>query len=274
MKTATTRSEASSLKKTDVFDLDGAYQDHIDNILADDRQGHFHPSMVGMCGRRNVYEFIRAPQDLNATSGESREIFDLGHAVHDIVQSRMEAMDVGLAARGITFRFQREVPHDPATDWLRQDFGIGGTCDGILEIEGDGWKQRGVLEVKSIGDSSYNQLSGPKAEHVDQAHLYALRFDCPIIWIWYYNKNKSTRRVFTVIFDPDRAERILQKYTAWLDHVRAGTLPDREESRFMCPECPYLESCKPSIQGLQLRRKTTNATVRRNLRAFNTRKSP
>ncbi|HQP38617.1 MAG TPA: hypothetical protein PLI95_25705 [Polyangiaceae bacterium] len=254
MKTAATLDDAAGLGKRDVFDLEAAYQAHIDGLKSENRQGHFHPSAVGMCGRRNVYEYIRAPMDVDAVPGDLQEIFDLGHAIHDIVQRRFEAMIQELTTDTLTFRFQREVPHDPATDWLRLEFGIGGTCDGVVEIEGPGWKQRGILEVKSIADDGFNKLTGPKAEHVDQAHIYALRFDCPIMWIWYYNKNRSKRRVFAVVFDAERAQRILNKYMGWLQHVSAGTLSEREESRFACPDCAYFEICKPKIKGLQPRR--------------------
>ncbi len=150
--------------------------------------------------------------------------------------------------RGIFYEFEKEVPYDPATDKLYVDFGIGGTCDGVMRVWVPGeWEQRGVVEVKSIKDKNYDKLKGPKEDHVMQAHLYSYRFDCPIMWIWYYNKNTSHRRVFPVVFNEDVLHEALSRYEVMLNHVDKGTLPDREESWWACPRCEYRDECKPAI---------------------------
>ncbi len=249
MKNAVTLSHAESLSVKEAFDLEDQYADYLESLVSDDRQGIFHPSAVGMCARKNVYEFTRAPQDRGSIPGDLQEIFDMGHAVHEIVQTRMEKMGVRMARRGISFKFSKEVRYDPFTDYLYLNYGIGGTTDGIIEVEQKGACQRGILEIKSIGDDGWQKLTGAKEDHLDQATLYAFRYNCPIIWIWYYNKNTSKRRVFPYVYDPARLLRILEeRYAIWLQHALDGTLPEREESYFGCKDCSYHQICKPSIR--------------------------
>lgn len=244
-KNAASLSDAPNLTKHDIFDLDGAYQDHLATHKRDGgRQGVFHPSALGMCGAMNVYEFIGAKK-IETLEPESLEIFDMGHAVHELVQGRFADMANWAEAKSFGYQFQKEVPYDPKTDMLYNTFGCGGTTDGILEIWTDTWKQRGIIEIKSINDDGYKKLTKPKIEHLEQAHLYCFRFDCPIMWIWYYNKNTSRRQVFPYVFDQAIFDGAVAKLDAWHQHALRGTLPPREESFFGCKGCGYRDVCQP-----------------------------
>jgi len=265
VKTAVTLNDAPQLTKGDIFDLEHAYVEDVRAQPRDNRQGVFHPSTVGMCGRRNVYEYIRTPA-LPTIEPEDLEVFDIGHAVHELVQEKLKKLDRSLNPQGIQYRFQKEAPYDPATDKLLTNFGIAGTCDGIVEIWTDTWRQRGVVEIKSIKDENYKRLSGPKEDHILQAHLYAYRFDCPIIWMWYYNKNTSTRRVYPVVFQQELLMTALQRFQGWLQHADAGTLPEREENWYACPRCEYRDVCDPPTLQ-KIRKKDYNTKVSRGRRA-------
>lgn len=244
MKDAKNRADAVTLTRDDVFDVESAYVDMIRNRPRDNRQGHFHPSAVGSCGRRNVYEYIRTPA-IPTIEPEDLEVFDMGHAVHAMLQDKLVELGNHLAKKGLRYSFQAEVPFNPKTDVLYQDLHIGGTTDGILEIHGDDWSQRGIVEIKSIKSENFKKLRGPKEDHVMQAHIYARRFDCPIIWVWYFNKDTSERKVYTVLFQKEILDKAISKYVRWLEHADEGTLPDREESFYICPRCEYREACKP-----------------------------
>ena len=263
MKTAASIADTPGLVKADAFDLEGAYIQMLKETTRDNRQGHFHPSAIGACGRRNVYEYICAPA-IATTDPDDLEVFDMGHAVHGLVQGKLAKLGVSLATKGVGYSFREEVRFDPQTDVLYQDLHVGGTTDGILEIWTDTWKQRGILEVKSIKDENFTKLRGPKEDHVMQAHIYAKRFDCPIIWIWYFNKNTSERKVYTVIFQQEIFERAVTKYALWLSHAESGTLPDREESFYICPRCEYREVCKPpSLTKVRRKLNPTTGDLRR-----------
>jgi len=243
MKNATSIKHIADLGKEDAVDLESLYVETLAEEVKSDRQGVFHPSAIGMCGRRNVYEYIRAPY-IKTIDPDSLEVFAMGHAVHDIIQTRLENLTAP-ARHGITYSFRKEVGFDPKTDKLFLNYGIGGTTDGILTFSGPGWEQRGILEAKSIKDKLFSELTGPKDDHLMQAHLYAYRFDCPFIWVWYYNKNTSERLIYARVFDPEILHAALDRYVGWMGHIKDGTLPDREESWYMCPRCEYRDICKP-----------------------------
>lgn len=243
----TAEDAATGFMPSELFDLDTAYGLYVDNIPSDNRCGVYHPSAVGMCPRRNVMERGSYPFDEHTIPGELREIFDMGHAVHGLIQGRLEGLCRELRAQGYHASFQHEVPYDPVSDPLFNLFGVGGTCDGILEIGKDGWRQRGVIEIKSSAAKSYARLSGPKREHIDQSLLYAFRFGLPIIWVWYYNKDASTRRIIPLRVDHNRLNKLLEQYVEWEAHHHAGTLPDRRESLYECRSCPFAKPCEPQV---------------------------
>jgi CRISPR/Cas system-associated exonuclease Cas4 (RecB family) len=244
IKNATSLTDVPSLSRENIFDLEGAYIDALRKKPRDNRQGHFHPSAVGMCGRRNVYEFIRTPA-IQTIEPDDLEIFYMGHAVHSLVQGKLAELAKTLKPKKIGYEFQAEVRYDPATDKLYNELRIGGTTDGILEIWTDTWKQRGILEIKSINSKGFDKLAGPKKDHVLQAHIYAYRFDCPVMWIWYFNKDTSRRKVYPLVYSPSLLNEALAKYEDWYIHATQGTLPSREESFFACPRCEYRNACQP-----------------------------
>ncbi len=248
MITATKRDDAHLITniETQVFDLEAAYVEWVDTEPHDDRRGHFHPSAVGMCARRGVYEFIKTPREFMHSTNEM-EIFRMGHGVHHIIQTIISDLDRVLTPKGIEFAFFPECAYTPETDSLYIDFGIGGTCDGLLELNcpAEGWSQRSIIEIKSSKDELFKDLRGPKPDHQMQANLYAFRFNCPIIYYWYYNKNNSERKVYARRADDKVLGPAIQRFADQKAHVDAGTLPDREESFYMCPRCEYGHVCKP-----------------------------
>ncbi len=247
---AVTRTDTACITdiENQVFDLEAAYVEWVDTEKQDDRRGVFHPSAVGMCARRNVYEYVGTPR-VKAAKVADLETFRIGHAVHHLVQTILADLDRVLTPKGIEYSFQPEIPYDPEIDTLYHDLGIGGTCDGLLELHHTklGWRQRGVVEIKSIKDKLYNELRGPKEDHLMQANLYAFRFDTPILWFWYYNKNNSERRVYRRLADDVILGNAIERFATQRAHADAGTLPDREESWYMCPRCEYGHVCKPDI---------------------------
>jgi len=269
--TATTLEHLPNLvgKEKLFFPLSKAYEMGVLARESDDRSGVLHPSAVGMCARRGVYELL-GYEARNKFSSETLEIFELGHKVHDIIQTRLRE-DVPRALKALRaelrtwdvseYSFREEVSYDPETDELYLNYQIGGTCDGILEVSGDGWAQRGVVEIKSIAKSGFEKLTATSAkkDHLMQSHLYAYRFDCPIIWVVYYCKDNSQMRVYPVLFDEEIFEEAFHRMQMQYSHGQAKTLPDREESWFECKSCKYEHHCQPTILN---RKRGPNAKAR------------
>jgi len=104
-----------------------------------------------------------------------------------------------------------------------------------------------VIEIKSISDGGFKALTAPMPEHLMQSHLYAYRFDCPIIYVWYFNKNNSDHSVYPEIFDWAVFNRAIEKLVRLNAHIDAGTVPEREESFMECKNCAFRDMCKPGV---------------------------
>lgn len=256
-----------------LFDLDAAYDDYVRTLPRENRQGVFHPSAVGMCRRSIYYEYVRAPSAKTLTP-DVEEVFELGHHIHVLVQNRLDGIlrkwfETDTANHKGFWR--REVPYnDPAVrqHWLYDDLGIAGTTDYLLCLESPRLKQRSVVEIKSIGESSFLELKGPKREHLMQAHLYGIRFEASSGYIFYFEKNKSRRKIYPYVFDPKIADEAVSWFAGVLAKVPDMVEPDREESWFGCKGCSYAHLCQPEIlkrraQGARAHKARTTALRRR-----------
>ena len=247
---ATTIDDAKTLLEGNnqnlIFDIDEAYSELITSVPRDDRSGVFHPSAIGFCGRRSVYEYLKYP-GVNNFEEWDLEIFAMGHSVHDLVQGNLALLSRILEPKGIKVEFTPELRR-PDIDVLHDDLGCGGTTDGLFKIwKPNHWSQRSILEVKSMKDEFWQQLKKPKEDHRMQATLYAFRFNCPIIYFWYYNKNTSRRKVYTEVFDHEVFQAAVARLAEWKDFADRGELPPREESWYACPRCAYKHHCKPQV---------------------------
>ena len=249
--------------KEAIADLDAMYMTALDNSNDEHvaRQGVLHPSSVGYCKRANVYQRLGTPPS-DRRSKEFIEIVTMGHLVHDILQHRLEQLTHTLAKFGINAEFQREVPCDKANDALYKSLRLAGTCDGILRLWTDKWEQRGVVEIKSINDEGFKEMELAELaqrNHRMQSHIYAYRFNTPIIWVWYYNKNNGKRELKPTLFDEATYLAAVDYFIELDDYARRGELPPGDESWFECKECVYRTKCDPAV--LRSRKKSALPVV-------------
>lgn len=224
------------------MDIDDGMQEHIA------RMGIWHPSSAGYCMRSTVMAFIKTPP----TDGKSKrlkEIFEFGHAVHDIVQRRMARLGEHVKRQGAHYEFVSEVPCDFENDQLFTELGIGGTPDGIIRIWNKYFEQRALLEIKSQSDEMHKKLAeqpGAWPKHLMQSHIYAYRHDLPIIFVFYLNKNNQRRAIRTHKFEWEIFDQAIKYFETAGQFVKQGKLPPREESWFECSECAYRSMCNPA----------------------------
>lgn len=244
-----------------VVDLGKLYELAIDTSNAEhaERMGVWHPSSCGYCRRAEVLQFLRTPPT-DEQSKKLKEIFAMGHLVHELVQSKFEQLAPHLKRRGFQYTFQREVPFDPETDRLYLELGIGGTCDGIVRIWNAVFEQRILLEAKSQSHDRHEKLKVMATAwptHLLQSHIYSWRFDIPVITVFYFNKNNSKRETRTQLFSHEIFDTAIMYFSECNDYVARGELPPREESYLECVDCRYRSMCKPEV----LRRKKALNTV-------------
>lgn len=205
----------------------------------------FHPSSFGPygCRQRLWFDLYGTVEEISIHDPELLLIFDVGHQLHDMLQTYAERM--------YGDDFEREVRAKDA-DGL-----ISGSADGRWTFP----KIRVIQEIKTINRKGFEALSKPKPEHLWQAMTYAKMLDIPFILFVYICKDNSQIVEYHVLFD----EEIWADVEAFMDSVL--DCPDEEGpgainamgkvvNKFTCKGCGYRHSCKFSQFAPPRRRKT------------------
>tara|TARA_B100000131_G_scaffold45449_1_gene40638 strand:- start:12025 stop:12747 length:723 start_codon:yes stop_codon:yes gene_type:complete len=191
------------------------------------KTGVYHPSSLhpNACKRAIWYDRIgedpesRIPPDL-------RMLFDMGHALHDMLQTKLEKEFDS---------FKAEVPV------ASEELNMFGHCDGVFRDEE--W----VLEIKTVGESVYRNLTKPKIEHVYQVHCYMYALDIPRCQLLYVNRATGAMRNMKVHFQTSVWEKVCEIMKFVEDHVKEGSEPPRQISKWVCRSCKFLHACEPNF---------------------------
>ena len=151
-------------------------------------------------------------------------LFACGDAYHEVLQRIMKDH------QGIQIEESVKIP----------DLDISGRCDGVFATEE--W----VLEIKSVGDSTFRSLIRPKSDHIYQAHCYMWGLDIPRAQILYVNRNDGSLRKFDVFFENEVWEKIVTEINEMDDRVANQDIPDFTENTYQCYGCKFKNvSCHP-----------------------------
>ena len=149
------------------------------------RVGHYHPSSVKGCKRAMYYDRISA-EPVPRVGADLRMIFDMGHALHGMIQGYLNNYD----------GFEEEVTCE------FPDLHLYGHCDGVFR------KEDWVLEIKTVGESVYRTLVQPKIEHIWQIHCYMFCLDIPRTQLLYVNRATGAQRLFKIAFSNEIWEEV------------------------------------------------------------------
>lgn len=194
--------------------------------------GKYHPSSIGACQRAVMFKLFggtkNRPYDA-ASVAKGQSIFGNGDYVHLRLQILLKRM-------GILECYEMELDYPP--------WNMEGHSDGVVVPDGE----RTVLEIKSINDRGYGELSkyGAKEDHIKQVQCYMHMAKLKNAIILYENKDKQMWMEFKVPYDPAHAAKI-EKYVKTLDALRKSrTLPDREgdsPQSDACRWCDFSQMC-------------------------------
>lgn len=186
--------------------------------------GNFSPSSMAGCKRKLWY--YRMKYELRESiQPKERMLFDIGHAIHDMTQSKFKDNVEG---------FECE---DRTKDSI---FQLSGYTDGVFRVED--W----VLEIKTIGDASFGKLVKPKKEHLWQAYCYMWCWDIPRAQILYINRNNGLRRAFRVWFQNEVWDEIVEVIHEVNGYVEREEAPPPEPNMFNCRTCGFYYICQPN----------------------------
>lgn len=216
------------------------YDEYMVRPEGDDRATEtdgFHPSHLGIkygnCMRRAVY-LLRGERKESNFSPRVKRIFGNGHAVHNRLQDVF----------GHIAEFESEV----TVKWDGPDgIPVRGHADGILILPWNG--RRVLIEIKSCSQTVYDnrlKFQKAKADHFDQANIYAYILETDVIWFIYENKNTQEYIIFEQATDKGMAEKQIKKWTKAWNIFNRGELPVKPykiESE-ACQSCDMFKLCQ------------------------------
>lgn len=250
------------------------YDEYLDNFVEeDDRAPGIHASELNKCLRMTGYT-LTATKKQSSTQRDMRKRFNIGHAIHHMVQTDFKAMCVAKSKvmaqklandNGWVVEFEAEVKVND-TQPISKHFNIRSSCDGVFTFRqtpgGEPFLRVG-LEIKSASPDSYDKLRGPAIDHVQQTHVYMACLDLPLVWFFYYNKgnqnNTPSSAPWLIPFDHIVWGNLQERAESVLLSVKNKEIPLREEGGH-CNWCPYAWTCQPSALA---RKNTKFISVRR-----------
>ena len=127
---------------------------------------------------------------------EEYDILATGTTIHERIQD-------SLAAEGLLIQAEAVV-YDVKND-------ISGHVDAIVR-DGQGGKGRRALEIKSIGQQSFEKLDGPKDQHIGQLNFYLKMLHLQKGTIMYVSRdNPANVKLFNVNYSKSRFDKDLRK---------------------------------------------------------------
>lgn len=241
---------AASVIGDRIFDVGSLVQRGI--AQGDDREGTrvrlpgVHASEVAKCVRQATYT-ARGIGKRTSPSADMQARFNIGHAVHSVVQGALKKIKLPADAGDIRISFEEEIEVGE-TD-LGKELNLHSSCDGVFtfSVHGEPVVRIG-LEIKTESATSWIKRKAPDPGHIDQALVYMAALDLPMMYFAYINKESGQVTPFlppfAYAFDMLRWGKVRERIQLVNKHAKDGTLPEPEQG-FHCTFCPYEPLCQP-----------------------------
>jgi hypothetical protein len=215
-------------------------------VLHEPRHPGIHPSEIGYGCTLRIYKMMIGEEKDQHIDWRSRLIFDMGHAVHHMLQSYGED-----GAWGPWYR--KEVPIEPDLYPVAKEFLIYGHADGesVLRIDDIPdhpyiYEVGLIQEYKTEKTENFSKRTKVKPEHQQQATSYCVVLNRPITVVLYFNKNTQELLDFPVPLDLKVWGGLRSMFSTLKTHYdnRGSMPPPIGSPGFGCNQCPYSKRCE------------------------------
>jgi hypothetical protein len=182
--------------------------------------GWIHPSGITRC-LGETYACLAGLPMKEVIDARLRRIFDNGTSVHRRIQKCL--LRAGLTIPSKTDKKYGE--HQYQND----EWKIHGTADGILKAGPH------ILEIKSINSNQFKVMSGPKYEHIWQAHLYMWMSEIGKALFLYESKDTQELREYVIEFDQEVFDTIFER----VKYVNECFKRKEKPIQWVCGKCDY-----------------------------------
>lgn len=204
------------------------------------RLSGIHPSQVGSPCLLKIYYQMRGEDEKKNFDFRLQLIFNLGSQIHLMFQ--------GYGRKGAWGPYYKdEVRISEDLQEISHKLFLEGSADAenllvIEDVPGPIYEVRIVHEYKSINDSGFKKLAGPKPEHKAQAIVYAAGLDCPVVVYLYMNKNDCTLADYPVAFNRKQWNEMEEKFVR-LNGFYDISDPPPAMSGYHCRDCEFRHIC-------------------------------
>jgi hypothetical protein len=210
-----------------------------------DTDTDYHASSISSCMRKIYFDVTGNRNKIESNiDAQSFLTMDIGNAIHDLIQ--------GYGYQGAFCDpkyYEAEVPIEPNLEIARQKnqhilklaekYKVRSHVDAWLWSVEVNTQELGNVstrlghEYKTIGDKGFNELTGPKQQHIEQTTIYNILFDIPIMVYIYINLDTKEIKDFPVPVNIAAWREISQKIDTIEEYKRKGEIPPFEESSAM-----------------------------------------
>lgn len=208
-----------------------------------------HPSSLGSSCLLQIYNEMIGKPGREKFDFRFQLIYNLGSAAHLMFQ--------GYGLKGAWGPYYKpesricEELQDIAYDLLLEGSADAENILVIDDIAGsDTIYEVGLIhEYKTINDAGFKKLARPKPEHQQQAVVYSVALNRPIVVYLYMNKNDQSIAEFPVAYDASvwaEIENKAKRLNAFYDRDEA---PPGNVNRYECEDCRYSYDCPDYLRA-------------------------
>lgn len=192
-----------------------------------DRSGHFHPSQLYQCPRKQIFEFHGLEPEIRNFNPTLQNLFNDGHFRH--LRWQVMLLNAGILT---DIEVKTGLPH----------YRLGGSMDGVNEDEG--W----VFELKGTSQFASVQRNGVMPAHKKQIQAYLLASGYDTAYIVYEDKSSQNWAEYEVKKDSETVaeiESILVMLNKALDGEEMPEPYDdcKNQTGTTFDRCPYSRVC-------------------------------
>ena len=184
-------------------------------------QTRFYISQAGKCPRSIFFKFKKVPE--KPLEANLLRIFDHGNHMHQLIMSALiSSRDVHVVASEV------KIPPQEL---------VSGRADAVLS---DG-NQLYVLDIKSMDSRTFDNMTEPKIENVQQIQLYLYYFKIPKGILLYVNKDNLQLKEYIFDYDLEEAQRLIKEMTLLRTQIDTDVVPKRIDAYPNNGECKYCQ---------------------------------
>lgn len=243
----------NSATSSDFLDF---YENFVDSKIAaknaEPANKTFAPSSF-RCNRRSWFRLRGVQPDTPKTFDRTLSFAaDIGTACHRIIQTNLRdalgedwiAVKDYLAANPIPYEYKLEDSDDGLETKVEiMNPPLRFACDGIIKWKGEYY----LLEIKTSEFTSWDDLTDPKSEHVDQIKCYASILGIHKILTIYQDRQYGGIKSYEMFVSDADMKSVKDRFKYVQDMVEANLAPEAlpKGDKWCTPSmCPYHKKCR------------------------------